>query len=247
MKNKASHVIDFFSNSYNNILKSSFMLPMARVNREKFIQRLSATELKGMNVQVALEKSPNGAYSQQAINKTAKKIIAKHALWVTLISAISAIPTGWMMIPFFIIDIIQFQIHVFAVSQKLLYLYEDEEKLTEYSSDTATQLMILMTTIMIGKQQFTRMLKSATGVVTKQVIQRFTIKALTQFSILNIVRQVAKWFGIVLTKETLLEGIDVAIIIICAIISGLISLWLFKPMANNLMKYLKEETKNQGN
>jgi hypothetical protein len=223
------------------------MLPMARVNREKFIQRLSATELKGMNVQVALEKSPKSAYSQQAINKAAKKIIAKHALWVTLISAISAIPTGWMMIPFFIIDIIQFQIHVFAVSQKLLYLYEDEEKLTEYSSDTATQLMILMTTIMIGKQQFTRMLKSATGVVTKQVIQRFTIKALTQFSILNIVRQVAKWFGIVLTKETLLEGIDVAIIIICAIISGLISLWLFKPMANNLMKYLKEETKNQGN
>ena len=247
MKNKASHIIDFFSNSYNNILKSSFMLPMARVNRETFIQRLSTRELKGMNVQVALEKSPNSAYSQQAINKAAKKIIAKHALWVTLISAISAIPTGWMMIPFFIIDIIQFQIHVFAVSQKLLYLYEDEEKLTEYSSDTATQLMILMTTIMIGKQQFTRMIKSATGVVTKQVIQRFTIKALTQFSILNIVRQVAKWFGIVLTKETLLEGIDVAIIIICAIISGLISLWLFKPMANNLMKYLKEETKNQGN
>lgn len=243
MKNKASHVIDFFSNSYNNILKSSFMLPMSRVNREKFIQRLSTRELKGMNVQVALEKSPNSAYSQQAINKAAKKIIAKHALWVTLISAISAIPTGWMMIPFFIIDIIQFQIHVFAVSQKLLYLYEDEEKLTEYSSDTATQLMILMTTIMIGKQQFTRMLKSATGVVTKQVIQRFTIKALTQFSILNIVRQVAKWFGIVLTKETLLEGIDVAIIIICAIISGLISLWLFKPMANNLMKYLKEENR----
>mgnify|MGYP003450457293 FL=1 len=188
MKNKASHVIDFFSNSYNNILKSSFMLPMARVNREKFIQRLSTRELKGMNVQVALEKSPKSAYSQQAINKAAKKIIGKHALWVTLISAISAIPTGWMMIPFFIIDIIQFQIHVFAVSQKLLYLYEDEEKLTEYSSDTATQLMILMTTIMIGKQQFTRMLKSATGVVTKQVIQRFTIKALTQFSILNIVR-----------------------------------------------------------
>jgi hypothetical protein len=219
------------------------MLPMARVNREKFIQRLSTRELKGMNVQVALKKSPNSAYSQQAINKAAKKIIAKHALWVTLISAISAIPTGWMMIPFFIIDIIQFQIHVFAVSQKLLYLYEDEEKLTEYSSDTATQLMILMTTIMIGKQQFTRMLKSATGVVTKQVIQRFTIKALTQFSILNIVRQVAKWFGIVLTKETLLEGIDVAIIIICAIISGLISLWLFKPMANNLMKYLKEENR----
>lgn len=243
MKNKASHVIDFFSNSYNNILKSSFMLPMARVNREKFIQRLSTRELKGMNVQVALGKSPNRAYSQQAINKAAKKIIAKHALWVTLISAISAIPTGWMMIPFFIIDIIQFQIHVFAVSQKLLYLYEDEEKLTEYSSDTATQLMILMTTIMIGKQQFTRMLKSATGVVTKQVIQRFTIKALTQFSILNIVRQVAKWFGIVLTKETLLEGIDIAIIIICAIISGLISLWLFKPMANNLMKYLKEENR----
>ena len=179
--------------------------------------------------------------------EAAKKIIAKHALWVTLISAISAIPTGWMMNPCFIIDIIQFQIHVFAVSQKLLYLYEDEEKLTEYSSDTATQLMILMTPIMIVKQQFTRMLKSATGVVTKQVIQRFTIKALTQFSILNIVRQVAKWFGIVLTKETLLEGIDVAIIIICAIISGLISLWLFKPMANNLMKYLKEETKNQGN
>jgi hypothetical protein len=219
------------------------MLPMARVNREKFIQRLSTRELKGMNVQVALEKSPNSAYSQQAINKAAKKIIGKHALWVTLISAISAIPTGWMMIPFFIIDIIQFQIHVFAVSQKLLYLYEDEEKLTEYSSDTATQLMILMTTIMIGKQQFTRMLKSATGVVTKQIIQRFTIKALTQFSILNIVRQVAKWFGIVLTKETLLEGIDVAIIIICAIISGLISLWLFKPMANNLMKYLKEENR----
>lgn len=243
MAKKVSQIIDYFSDNYNNLLKSSFMLPMARVNRAKFIQNLASTELKGMDVQVALEKSPNSAYSQQEINKTAKKIIAKHSLGVTLISALSAIPTGWMMIPFFIIDIVQFQIHVFAVSQKLLYLYEEEKELTKYSSDTATQLMILMTTIMIGKQQAVRMLKSATGVVTKQVIQRFTIKALTQFSILNIVRQVAKWFGIVLTKETLLEGIDIAIIIICAIISGLISLWLFKPMANNLMKYLKEENR----
>lgn len=239
---RIKHTIEWGTKSYEKSLKSSFMIPYAQVNREKFISATFGSTLSAADLQAALQTSPASACSKEAIDKVAKKIIAKHAFWTFFLSALSAVPTGLLMIPFFIMDLVQFQIHVFAVSQKLLYLYEDKDKLSEYNSDTSSKLMILMTTVMIGKHKFTRMLKSAAGVAAKQAVQRYAAKAIARLSVLTAMRQVAKWFGITLTKEVVFMGIDVLVIIICAIISGFISYWLFKPMANNLMKHLKADT-----
>lgn len=233
--------IEWGTKSYENSLKSSFMIPYAQVNRDKFITKTFGNLLSEDDLQAALQTSPASVCSKEMVDKIAKQTIGKHAFWTFLLSAVSAVPTGFMMIPFFVMDLVQFQIHVFAVSQKLLYLYEDKASLAEYSSDTSAKLMILMTTVMIGKHKFTRMLKSAAGVAAKQVVQRYAAKAVARLSVLTAMRQVAKWFGITLTKEAFVMGIDVLIIIICAIISGFISYWLFKPMANNLMKHLKED------
>ena len=101
--------------------------------------------------------------------------------------------------------------------------------------------MLLSTTIMIGKHRITNMLKSAIGFLSKQLIQRYGVKILTRFSIITLFRQLAKWLGITLTKEMVLDGFEMIIILLCAVISGIISYWLFVPMARKLQRHLREE------
>ena len=89
-------------------------------------------------------------------------------------------------------------------------------------------------------RQVRRLAKSAFGLAVKQVIQRFAARLMTRLVVLNFLRQMAKWFGIVLTKEMVIAGLSMIVPLICALISGLISLWLFMPMVKKLHRHLRE-------
>ena len=68
-------------------------------------------------------------------------------------------------------------------------------------------------------------------------------QALTKHAIYNISKQVAKWIGIKLTKDSFSKGISKVIPLIGAPISASLTYWTFKPMANKLKRYLDLELK----
>ena len=56
-----------------------------------------------------------------------------------------------------------------------------------------------------------------------------------------VVKQVAKWIGVKMTKDTFGKGVGKAIPILGGVLSGAITAFSFKPMAEKLQKHLREE------
>ena len=49
-----------------------------------------------------------------------------------------------------------------------------------------------------------------------------------------LMRQILKWFGITLTKDVVETSLNLLMALGCATVAGLISYWLFVPMAKRL-------------
>ena len=64
--------------------------------------------------------------------------------------------------------------------------------------------------------------------------------ALSKTGLYTIAKQIAKWLGISLTKQSFGKTISKIIPILGGILSGGITMATFMPMANKLKKYLSE-------
>ncbi len=228
---------------YDKLMRLSLRIPFVKVDKEKYLRGKFEKQLTEEQLRMVLEQRPLFVLPMDEVKSTAKKEICRHALWVMLLSIVAAIPqSGWLMWLGIAFDFIQFQLFVFVVLQKLLYLYGCKSLSTreEGLDSSADWILLLISTVMIGKHQLVRMAKSATGMAVKQVIQRFAVRMLTKLMVFNVLRQGAKWFGIVLTKEMVINSMDLIVPALCAIISGLISLWLFLPMTKRLQNHLTQ-------
>jgi uncharacterized membrane protein len=63
---------------------------------------------------------------------------------------------------------------------------------------------------------------------------------LTKTAIYPLIKQIAKWLGISLTKETFAQGIAKIIPIIGGVASGAVTIAMFLPMANKLKNQLRD-------
>lgn len=61
---------------------------------------------------------------------------------------------------------------------------------------------------------------------------------LARYAFFNISKQVAKWIGIKLTRETFAKGAGKVIPLIGAPVSAALTYWTFKPMATKLKRQL---------
>ena len=74
----------------------------------------------------------------------------------------------------------------------------------------------------------------------KEIVKRLPKYALTKTVIYPIVKQVAKWIGIKLTKDTFAKGLGKAIPIVGGVVSGGLTYVTFKPGAKKLKNKLHE-------
>ena len=230
---------------WNSVLRWGLKLPFSKVDRERYLRHVFSKHVKDeAQMSVVLEERPSSVLPDCLIEKVVKREIHLHALWVTLVSLVCAIPPdGWLMWVLILVDFVQFQVFVFIILQKMLYVYGCRDLHTKDVTKEERSLdvmMLMISVVMIGKSQVRRLAKSAFGLAVKQVIQRFAARLMTRLVVLNFLRQLAKWFGIVLTKEMVVSGLSMIVPLTCALISGLISLWLFMPMVKKLHRHLRE-------
>lgn len=227
--------------AYDSAMKRALCIPFVKVDKNRYLRRKLKNRLTDEELELVLNERPLSVLPMEEVKRMAKTEVRKHALIVTLLSTLSAVPqSGWLMWLGIAFDFIQFQVFVFVIMQKLLYLYGCKNLSSDNKnlSGSAEWILLLISTIMIGKHQVMRLAKSAAGMAVKQAIQRFAVRMLTKLMVFNVLRQCAKWFGIVLTKDMLVQGVSLMVPILCAIISGLISLWLFMPMTKRLQRHL---------
>lgn len=136
-------------------------------------------------------------------------------------------------------DMAKYYWHTFVLAQKLAYLYgipdlrDEEGNLSETSQDMLT----LFVGVMMGAAAANNVIKA----FAEQVVKRLPRQALTKTVYYPIIKQVAKWIGINLTKSSFAKGLGKAIPILGGAISGALTFASFRPSAKRLQKKLREQ------
>lgn len=136
-------------------------------------------------------------------------------------------------------DMAKYYWHTFVLAQKLAYLYgipdlrDEEGNLSETSQDMLT----LFVGVMMGAAAANNVIKA----FAEQVVKHLPRQALTKTVYYPIIKQVAKWIGINLTKSSFAKGLGKAIPILGGAISGALTFASFRPSAKRLQKKLREQ------
>lgn len=228
---------------WNKALNGAMALPFVKVDRESFLRKELAVYCTSGQLSTAITESPVKVLTKAQINKIANGCIKYHLTLVCSASALAGLPGGWAMAASIPADIAQFYGHVFALTQKLLYLYGWSDLSDENGklNDDTAQILTLFVGIMMGSHAATEAIKNLTKAFAQQVAVRLPKQALTKYAIYNVAKQVAKWIGIKLTKDGFAKGLAKVVPLIGAPISAGVTYWTFKPMANKLKKHLDEQ------
>ena len=242
---KTKALINWGLSAFDKVQALAFKLPFVRVDRTAFITKTLSKTCTADEVRQAIAASPLSVLGKEAVHKTAKRCIWRHALFTSLLSALAVTPPNdyaqWVLLP---LDLIQLQLVIYIVAQKLMYLYgyqiKDEN---DAISSRATIIIATVSAIMIGTHRLSQTMKSAVGATARRTVLHISARAGNRLVAIKFIQQLMKWFGIEVTKNTLTISLQFFISTLCASISGLVSFWLIYPMCNRLLKHLEEGEK----
>lgn len=228
------------SNSWDKVMNLALSMPMVKVDRNTFLMNeFSMYD----NADQLRDKRPIDLFDAEAIERAARGVINSHLTTATVTSTAAGIPGGLAMAATMPADIAQYYWHVLVVAQKLGYLYgwpdllDDKGQITEGTRNVLT----LFVGVMFGAQAASKLVGEIAKRVSLQAAKRLPQQALTKTMYYPVIKQVAKWIGFKMTKDTFGKGVGKAIPILGGVLSGAITAFSFKPMAEKLQKHLREE------
>ena len=226
--------------SWDKVMNAALSMPMVKVDRTAFLTKeFSMYD----NADQLRDKRPIDLFDAEAIERAARGIINSHLAKATVASTAAGIPGGLVMAATMPADIAQYYWHVLVVAQKFGYLYgwpdllDEKEQITEGTRNVLT----LFVGVMFGAQAANKLVGEIAKRVSLQAAKRLPQQALTKTMYYPVVKQVAKWIGVKMTKDTFGKSVGKAIPILGGVLSGAITAFSFKPMAEKLQKHLREE------
>lgn len=228
---------------WNKVMGAALSMPGVKVDRDDFLKKELKNYCSPEQLNLAISNRPINGVSKEIIDRIANACINSHTTKVTTISAVAGIPGGFAMAGTIPADMTQYYWHVFVLAQKLAYLYGFPDLRDENGNltDTASDMLTLFVGVMMGASAANQAIKGLAKEFAKQVVKRLPQKALTKTMYYPIIKQIAKWIGVKLTKDTFAKGLGKVIPILGGVISGGLTLATFRPSAKRLQHKLQEE------
>ena len=231
--------------TWNKVVVAAMAVPGIKVNRSSFLQeQLSTYGISQDTISLCIKENPVKYIDLTKLDAMAKSCITNHTIKVTSISAAAGVPGGFAMLGTMPADTAQYYWHVLKLAQKLAYIYgypsllDDNGKLT----DTAINILTVFVGVMLGVAQANLVLKKLSKALAEQMVKRLPRMALTKTFWYPLIKTIAKWVGIKITKDGFAKGAAKVIPFLGAGLSGGLTYVTFKPQANRLMKHLREES-----
>ena len=232
---------------WNKALQGAMALPFVKVNREEFIRKELFHYCTPEEKEKAISCSPTDVLNKKQIGKIANGCISYHTTLVCATSGLAGLPGGWAIAGTIPADIAQFYAHVFALAQKLLYLYgwPDFTDKGGKLDDAMAQILTIFTGVMMGSTEAIAATNMLARSVAEQTAKRLAKLPLTRYAIYNVAKQVGKWIGIKLTRESFAKSVGKVIPLVGAPISAGLTYWTFKPMATKLKRHLDKQLEDK--
>ena len=228
-----------------DVIIKGLRIPGIKIKREEFLRKELFKRYPQDVIDIAVAESPMKAkIPVKEIDKIADDVIKFERNFVSGISAALGVPGGWAMVATIPADIAQYYGYLLRATQKLLYLYgfpeiDTEEEGNKFDDGTMNTLIICFGVMYgtVGANNALKAMAKALGVgVEKQLLK----KALTKGTIYPIVKSVAKWFGVKMTKEVFAGFFKKAIPVVGGVLGGGITYLSFKPCCDKLKKSLQD-------
>ena len=218
--------------------------PGVRIDREKFLRSELKKSYPKSIIDDAVQRTPALAgIPREMTDRIADDVIQNERIKVSGISAVLGAPGGAAMAATIPADIAQYYGYMLRATQKLMYLYgfpaiDMEEKGHAFDSETMNILIICMG-VMYGAAGANNALKAVAKALASGVEKQLLRMALTKGTIYPIVKSVAKWFSVNMTKQLFAGFFKKAIPVVGGVIGGGVTYLSFKPCCDKLKASLQ--------
>ncbi|MEU3304665.1 hypothetical protein ABZ729_33375 [Streptomyces sp. NPDC006678] len=227
---------------FSALLVGAARLPGVRIDREAYLRTALARHCSEDELRRAIGATPAAAGIPLAVlDRVANESIRYETAKVSVVSAAAGIP-GFIALPATVpADVAQYVAHMLRIAQKLAYLYSwpDLFSVDNDDLDDATKgVLTLFFGVMFGTQSANAAVGKVAGMMSEQVAKKLPQKALTQGVVYPIVKKVAGYLGVEMTKQTFAKSVSKAIPLVGAAVSGGLTFATFRPMSRRLKTHL---------
>lgn len=227
-----------------DIIIIALKTPGVNINRADFLEKQFMKNYPQEVIQDAIKFNPaHAGITVEEIDKIADQVIQYERNCVSGISLALGMPGGVAMTATLPADIAQFYGYMLRAIQKLLYLYGFPEIKVENGvniDDETMNIITLCLGVMYGVKGATASLKMLSAALGKGVEKKLLAKALTKGTFYPMVKKIAKWFSVNMTKQIFAGFFKKAIPVVGGVIGGGITYLSFKPCCDNLKKSLQD-------
>jgi uncharacterized membrane protein len=242
LKKKKMTFMEQEISTWNKVMSAAMDFPGVAVDKSSFLKNELGAYCETTEIEDLIKNGWKSDIDTSILDKAATACINSQTLKVTGVSAVAGLPGGFAMMATIPADMAQYYWHILVIAQKLAYIYgfpdirDENGKLTDFAIDQLTLFVGAMSGVEVAKQG----IKKAAALLAENVAKKLPQQALTKGMIYPIVKQVAKWLGVSLTKQSFSKGISKFIPLVGGLISGGLTYITFKPMAIRLQKEMKE-------
>jgi len=226
---------------WDKVMGAALAIPGVKVDRAGFLRSQLAPYCDACQIRLAIEVGPaNAGVPSDVIDKLANGCIRLHVAAASGISFAAGIPGGLAMAATIPADLVQFYWHVLVLQQKLAYLYGWPDLLNNGEVDDETKFYVTMFTgVMHGVAAANRVISEVANRIAVQVIRRVPRIALTKTAWYPLIKQIARWIGVRITRTTFARGAAKIAPIVGGAVSAGVTATAMTVMANRLKNHLK--------
>ena len=228
---------------WNRIVSLALEMPGVRINRDSFLRSQLKIYCTDAQISKVLERGTIGNVSIEVLDKIASDCIKSHTIKATSLSAVLGMPGGFAIVGTVPGDLAQYYYHVFVVAQKLAYIYGYPDLCDEDGNftDDSVQMLTVFVGVMSGVAAANKVIQEIAEQVQKEILKRLPRYALTKTLLYPLIKQVAKWIGVSITKQSFARGVSKIVPFVGGAVSGGLTYMTFKPQSKNLQKELRNK------
>lgn len=225
-------------NGYNttmNLITTLSQLPLVRVNREEFLKN---TFKKSEHLDDILANGPQSVFTSESLRKKANEIIQASTNSTSIASFVAGLPSNIAVaIAAGGADLTQYFGFALNLAQQLAYLFGEDELFTGGHgevSDQAKGRIVAYLGVMLGAGGAASLLVATSKKAAEIMGKKVAAKALTKTAWYPLLKKVAAWIGVKITKQSVGKAVSKAVPVLGGFFSAGITYFTFKPMGNRL-------------
>ena len=228
-------------NTTMNLITTLSQLPLVRVNRDEFLKNT----FKGSeHLDRILAEGPQAVFTSESLRKKANDIIQASTNSTSVASFVAGLPSNIAVaIAAGGADLTQYFGFALNLAQQLAYLFGEDDLFSgahgEVSEQTKGRIVAYLG-VMLGAGGAASLLVATSKKAAEVMGKKVAAKALTKTAWYPLLKKVAAWIGIKITKQSVEKAVTKAVPVLGGVFSAGITYLTFRPMGNRLVDVFKQ-------